>query len=238
VPPVASQTYEDLKQTPVDRSRFELLGKGKYYVRECFYSLQGEGVRAGTANVFLRFSLCNLNCNKNGIGFDCDTNFAVGDAHSLEQVVELVRQTDTGDCWWVLLTGGEPALQLDRHLIEALKRAGYKIAIETNGTIELVDHGRDINWICVSPKTRSEFLLQREANEVKYVLIPGLDLPPLQMVVADHHLISPGFQVKDKVDPRNPGDVDRETLDWCIQKCLENPLWRMSCQQHKFWRVR
>ena len=201
-----------------------------YTVNEVFFSLQGEGVRAGTANLFLRFAGCNQMCTTETHGFDCDTDFASGRPLTLPEIVAELRQAveacDTRpDCQWVILTGGEPALQVDRELIDGLHDAGYKLAIETNGCIKLPD---GLDWITVSPKVPEHAIRQRSANEVKYVRACGQGIPET-VVKAEHHLISPAFK----------GDhLDQETLEWCIRLVKENPAWRLSVQLHKAWLIR
>jgi 7-carboxy-7-deazaguanine synthase len=195
-----------------------------YLVNEIFYSLQGEGVRAGTPNVFLRLSHCNLACKVETHGFDCDTEFESGRWLTAEEIVAEMRQLSER-CRWVILTGGEPALQVGQELIDALHAAEYRLAIETNGSVELPP---GLDWITVSPKVAEHAIRQRTANEVKYVRGHGQAVPKT-VVQAEHHLISPAFE-GDQIDPR--------ALDWCIRLCKENPPWRLSVQQHKLWKVR
>lgn len=195
-----------------------------YMINEIFYSLQGEGVRAGTANLFLRFAGCNQTCRKETHGFDCDTEFASGRRMTLAEILAEFRQIRPG-CNWVILTGGEPALQVDRELIDALHAAGYKLAIETNGSIELPP---GIDWITVSPKVAEHAIRQRFAHEVKYVRGYGQGIPKT-VVQAEHKLISPAFE-GNILDPR--------TLEWCIRLVKENPNWRLSVQMHKNWNIR
>lgn len=210
-----------------------------FVIKECFYSLQGEGVRAGQPSVFLRFAGCNLNCNKLEHGFDCDTDFAHGTRMELLSVLDLVEQTasdtENGRCEWVILTGGEPALQATDDLLLALQRAGFKIAIETNGTVELNNELYD--WICVSPKTGDVGLKQHEADEVKFVVAAG-DSVPVTSVRADHYIISPACEVVNKNDPENSGSIPEANLKHCINLCLAHPQWRLSEQHHKRWRLR
>lgn len=196
----------------------------RYLVNEIFYSLQGEGVRAGTPNLFLRLSKCNLTCKVETHGFDCDTEFESGRWMTLDEIAAEFRQLSAG-CRWVILTGGEPALQADRDLLDGLHAAGYQIAIETNGSLELPE---GIDWITVSPKVAEHAIRQRKADEVKYVRGYGQAIPKT-VVEADHYLISPAFE---------GADVEPRTLDWCIRLCRENPPWRLSVQQHKLWKVR
>ncbi len=195
-----------------------------YTVNEIFYSLQGEGVRAGTPNLFLRLSRCNLTCTKETHGFDCDTEFESGRRLTLDEIVEEMRQLTTA-CDWIVLTGGEPALQVDREMIDGLHAAGYRLAIETNGSVELPP---GLDWITVSPKVAEHAIRQRNADEVKYVRGHGQAIPRT-VIEATHYLISPAFD----------GDqVDSRAVDWCIRLCKDNPPWRLSVQQHKLWRVR
>lgn len=195
-----------------------------YMINEIFYSLQGEGVRAGTANLFLRFTGCNQTCRKETHGFDCDTEFVSGRRMSLEEIIAELRQAGPG-CEWIILTGGEPALQVDGGLIDALHAAGYKLAIETNGSVELPP---GIDWITVSPKVAEHAIRQRFAHEVKYVRGYGQGIPKT-VVQAEHKLISPAFE---------GNELDRRTLAWCIRLVKEHPEWRLSIQMHKAWRIR
>ncbi len=196
----------------------------RYLVNEIFYSLQGEGVRAGTPNLFLRLSRCNLECKVETHGFDCDTEFESGRWLTLDEILGEFRALSES-CDWVILTGGEPALQTDRELIDRLHTAGYKLAIETNGSFPLPE---GIDWITVSPKVAEHAIRQRTAHEVKYVRGHGQAVPRT-VVQAEHYLISPAF---------DGAEVDPRTLDWCIRLCKENPPWRLSVQQHKLWKVR
>lgn len=196
----------------------------RYFVNEIFYSLQGEGVRAGTPNLFLRLARCNLACKVETHGFDCDTEFESGRWLTIPEILAEFRELSAA-CRWVILTGGEPALQTDAELIDVLHGAGYALAIETNGSFELPP---GIDWITVSPKVAEHAIRQRTAHEVKYVRGHGQAIPKT-VVSAEHHLISPAFDGLD-VDPR--------ALDWCIRLCKENPPWRLSVQQHKLWKVR
>ncbi len=196
----------------------------QYLVNEIFYSLQGEGVRAGTPNLFLRFARCNLACAQETQGFDCDTEFVSGRWLGVEEIAGELGAL-AGGCRWVVLTGGEPALQVDAALIDALHAAGYRLAIETNGSVALPP---GLDWVTVSPKVAEHAIRQRRADEVKYVRGYGQAVPQT-VVEADHYLISPAF---------DGPHLDRRTLDWCIELVKENPPWRLSLQQHKLWGVR
>ncbi len=195
-----------------------------YVVNEIFFSLQGEGMRAGTANLFLRFTGCNETCAVETHGFDCDTEFTSGRKLTLDEIIAELRETGPG-CPWVVLTGGEPGLQADRELIDRLHAEGYKLAIETNGSVALPD---GLDWITVSPKVAEHAVRQRRADELKYVRGHGQAIPKT-VVEATHKLISPAFD----------GDrLDRKTLEWCIRLVKDNPEWRLSIQMHKVWTIR
>lgn len=195
-----------------------------YKINEWFYSLQGEGIRAGEPSLFLRFSNCNLQCSKAVEGFDCDTEFNSGERFNLDQIVANLKALSS-NCKWIVLTGGEPSLQVDDELIDRLHSEGFKLAIESNGTREM---SSKIDWICVSPKTPEDTLKQLTAHEVKYVRAKGSELPKTK-VVAEHYLISPAFEGT---------TLPTENLEWCIELCKKNPPWRLSVQQHKGWKIR
>lgn len=195
-----------------------------YRINEIFYSVQGEGMRVGTANLFLRFTGCNETCRVETHGFDCDTEFASGRDLTLDDIVAQLRDASSS-CRWIVLTGGEPALQVDRELIDRLHAEGYKLAIETNGSIALPE---GIDWLTVSPKVAEHAIRQMTADEVKYVRGYGQAIPKT-VVKAKHQLISPAF---------NGDQLDAKTLDWCLQLVKDNPDWRLSVQMHKAWRVR
>ena len=204
-----------------------------YRVNEVYRSIQGEGHREGTDNVFLRFSGCNLRCSiepgpKSPGGFDCDTEFESGRTMTLLELGdwiddEAIRGGDV--CSWVILTGGEPGLQVNDALIESLHVRGFEIAIETNGSI-LMPYG--IDYIAVSPKVAEHCIRQLKAHEVRYVRGYGQAIPKT-VVDAEHYFISPAF------DGLN---VDFRTIDWCRQLVKENPKWKLSIQQHKLALIR
>lgn len=192
-------------------------------MNDVFYSLAGEGVRAGCPSVFLRLARCNLRCDGRVIDQAyqpvCDTEFESYQPMTADEVVAAVHEA--GDsCDWVVLTGGEPGLQLDAALVGRLRSEGYRLAIETNGTVDLSDLGLD--WVCVSPKVAEHAIRQRTAHEVKYVRGYGQGVPRT-VVQADHYLISPAF---------HGGMLDRRNLEWCIRLCKDNPPWRLSVQIH------
>jgi 7-carboxy-7-deazaguanine synthase len=197
----------------------------RYLVNECFYSLQGEGARAGTPNIFLRFAKCNLKCNQAEHGFDCDTDFEHGGWYDRDGIVDLLRAAAPDECRWVILTGGEPALQVDVELVQLLRCCGYNLAIETNGT-KALPFGLD--WICVSPKPGAPVVIT-EADEVKVVLAAGMELPDVSAIKADWYVVSPAFDGEALVP---------ENVEWCRRLVLDNPDWRLSTQMHKAWGIR
>lgn len=199
-----------------------------YRVNEVFHSIQGEGKRAGSPSIFVRFSGCNMACRiesgeKSPGGFDCDTEFASGQDLTLVCLLRAVREA--GSCPWVVLTGGEPGLQIDLRLIEALHGSGYLIAVETNGSFSLPS---GIDWITVSPKVAEHAVRQLEATEVKYVRVHGQSIPR-PVCKAQYKLISPGAAAT---------GISHRDLSWCIELVKQNPDWSLSYPLHKVWRVR
>ena len=210
---------------PTEKALREI-SSGKYLVNEIFYSLQGEGKKAGTPMVFVRFADCNLRCSLVNAGFDCDTEFSSGRELSAEEILSEAQALNPKK-GWLLFTGGEPGLQLDQALVEAAHSAGWRLAIETNGTIKLPD---GIDWICVSPKSAEHTIRQRVANEVKYVRRHGMAIPE-PSIEAEHYLLSPAFQPN--------GAVAREDLEWIVQLIKENPQkWGLTIQYHKILGIR
>ena len=199
-----------------------------YYINEIFFSIQPEGARSGTPNVFVRFSGCNLKCNLKEHGFFCDTNFSGGTPFLLEELISKVQEVG-GNCKNVILTGGEPSLQYDAALCHRLREAGYFIAMETNGTNEIP---LDIypNFVSCSPKTAEHTLcLLLPPSELRYVLAANQALPKPRLE-ADHYYLSPVF-TPDMT-------IDYDSLTWCIELIKENPKWKLSIQWHKLLHLR
>lgn len=201
-----------------------------YTVKEVFYSLQGEGARAGMPVVFVRFSGCNLSCSLDVEGFDCDTDHAGGEQMDAARVLALVLAEDRNQCRRVVFTGGEPLLQMDREIVQLFTDAGYNVGLETNATIRInPEWEQDIHYIACSPK-KGRAIRLLSANEVRVVLGVG-ELPP---ELPDHLDIADWF-----VSPAAIGDVlPSEAVEWCIEVCLKDPRWSLSVQQHKEWGVR
>jgi 7-carboxy-7-deazaguanine synthase (Cx14CxxC type) len=209
-----------------------------YQVKEIFYTLQGEGANAGHPAVFCRFAGCNLWSGReqdraSAICRFCDTDF-VGtdgtlggkftDADALAQQIEALWPATDRDHRLVVLTGGEPLLQVDSALINALHARGFKIAVETNGTIAAPE---GIDWICVSPKAGAPWV-QREGHELKVVWPqPAFDLSELEAARFTHRYLQP-------MD--NPERL--RNTEACIALCLARPAWRLSLQTHKITGIR
>ena len=200
---------------------------GNYSVNEIFYSVQGEGLRSGTANVFVRFSGCNRDCHRGhedeNADFDCDTEFVSGRRMTAGEILKeatLHMPELAGRA--VIFTGGEPGLQLDALLVGLFRTDGWFTAIETNGTIDVGQLGLD--WITCSPKVAEHAVKLTKATELKYVRGHGQGIPK-PSCVAGAHLISPAFD----------GDqIDRRAVAWCVKLVKENPTWRLSLQTHKW----
>jgi 7-carboxy-7-deazaguanine synthase len=203
-----------------------------YVVQEMFYSLQGEGARAGSANVFVRFAGCNLTCRRETEGFDCDTDFSSGMRMTAQQICDRIDEltnTQRGDLG-VIFTGGEPTLQLDAELVSAVKAMGLYTALETNGLRPVAAlRAAGLDWVSCSPKTAEHTLELEGANELRYVRAHMQALPKPR-VLAEHYYVSPAFTDDEREFQRN--------LAWCVQLCKESATWKMSVQNHKLWRVR
>jgi 7-carboxy-7-deazaguanine synthase len=203
-----------------------------YAVKEIFLTLQGEGMQAGRKAVFLRFAGCNLWSGReedraSAICKFCDTDF-VGTNGSgggkFKDAESLVRSVEA--CWgpaeewrYVVITGGEPLLQLDKALIDALHAARFEIAVESNGTIPAPP---GIDWLCISPKAGSE-TVQRSGSELKLVWPQtGSDWKSMAGWDFSHFLVQP-----------MDGPDLKANQHACVDFILANPGWRMSVQTHK-----
>lgn len=188
-----------------------------YRVNEIFYSLQGEGAQTGRPAAFLRFSGCNLRCPF------CDTDFRQGTDMSGD---DILRQLADYPTRYAVLTGGEPSLQVDDALVTLLHRAGYTLAIETNGTHPLPD---GIDWVTVSPKEGGDVVLTH-ADELKVVYL-GQEVERYAAAIdAPLHFLQPCAREVDGTVTDN-----REAV---IEYCLRHPHWRLSLQTHKMVGIR
>ncbi|HVU30391.1 MAG TPA: 7-carboxy-7-deazaguanine synthase [Sphingomicrobium sp.] len=203
-----------------------------YSVKECFLTLQGEGVQSGSRAVFLRFAGCNLWSGREQDRASakctfCDTDFVGTDGEgggkfaSADDLASHVEQYwgEGEDNRLVVITGGEPMLQLDCALVDALHGRQFRIAVETNGTL-LATPG--IDWICVSPKAGTK-VVQRSGNELKLVWPQeGIEPAELEAWSFEHFLVQP-MDCAERA----------EALDAAIRLAMERPKWRLTLQAHK-----
>jgi 7-carboxy-7-deazaguanine synthase (Cx14CxxC type) len=209
-----------------------------YSVKEMFYTLQGEGANAGRPAVFCRFAGCNLWSGReedraSAICQFCDTDFVGtnGDGGGKFETAALLAQT-IASFWptgfdahkFVVLTGGEPLLQVDTALVQALHAQGFSIAVETNGTVLPPD---GIDWLCVSPKAGSE-LLVKQGHELKLVF-PQAAADPAQFASLhfEHFYLQP-----------MDGPAARANTQAAIAYAQSHPQWRLSVQTHKMIGIR
>jgi 7-carboxy-7-deazaguanine synthase len=206
---------------------------GMYAVKELFYTLQGEGVNAGLPAVFLRFAGCNLWSGREAdrAGAQCrfcDTDFVGTDgpgggrfatAHDLARAARAAWPADARGSRFIVCTGGEPLLQLDEALLNALHEAGFRIAIETNGTLPIP---KGVDWICVSPKARAKLAVQA-GDELKLVFPQAEAAPQAFEHLAFRHFL---------LQPMDGPERERNT-ELAVAYCKAHPRWRLSLQTHK-----
>ena len=213
-----------------------------YAVKEIFYSLQGEGAQVGRPAVFCRFAGCNL---WSGLERDraeavcrfCDTDFVGSDGpdggvfETAEALAEEVRgrwpegaSSSSSSRPFVVCTGGEPLLQLDGPAIEALRRRGFEVAVETNGTREVPS---GVDWLCVSPKAGAELVVHK-GDEVKLIYPqPGAEPELYEGLDFEHFFLQP-----------MDGPAIEENTRLAVAYCLSHPRWRLSLQTHKLLGLR
>jgi 7-carboxy-7-deazaguanine synthase len=203
-----------------------------YAVKEAFLTLQGEGMQTGSRAVFLRFAGCNLwsgreqdrataqcnFCDTDFVGTDGPGGGKFADAEELAAHIEVLWGEGVEERL-VVITGGEPMLQLDEVLIGALHGRGFRVAVESNGTLAAVP---GIDWLCISPKAGTD-IVQRSGDELKLVWPqPGVDPAALEQWDFDHFLIQP----MDGADLKG-------SIDAAIALAMERPKWRLTLQAHK-----
>lgn len=208
-----------------------------YSVKEIFYTLQGEGANAGTPAVFCRFAGCNLwsgreadranaqcqFCDTDFVGTDGDGGGKFATADDLARACRAACTAATGPSM-VVLTGGEPMLQVDAALIDALHARRFNIAIETNGTLPVLD---GIDWVCVSPKAGTT-LAQTSGDEMKLVFPQtGLQPDAVRGLDFEHFFLQP-----------MDGPEQAANTEAAIRYCMANPPWRLSVQTHKVLGIR
>jgi len=208
-----------------------------YSVKEIFYTLQGEGTHAGRPAVFCRFSGCNLwsgreRDRESAICRFCDTDFVGTDGEGGGKFADAPALASAIDARWpasvarnkfVVFTGGEPLLQLDAALIDAVHARDFEIAIETNGTLPVPD---GVDWVCVSPKVGSELVVTK-GSELK-VVIPqqGQSLDEYESLAFEHFYLQP-----------MDGPDKAHNTRLAIETCKNNPRWKLSIQTHKLLQI-
>ncbi len=209
-----------------------------YRVKEIFYTIQGEGVNTGRPAVFCRFSGCNLwtgleRDRDSAVCRFCDTDFVgIDGTHGGRYALATELAQKIAACWphgacarrFVVLTGGEPALQVDAPLVAALHELEFEIAIETNGTLALAP---GIDWVCVSPKAGTKVKI-RSGNELK-IVIPQDGLDPADFEAWDFRNLL--------IQPMDGLMLETNTR-LAILYCMSHPRWRLSLQVHKFTGLR
>ena len=208
-----------------------------YAVKEIFLTLQGEGAHAGRAAVFCRFAGCNLWSGREQDRADaickfCDTDFVGTDGTlgaryaTADDLADAIAGQWAGEHGYryVVLTGGEPLLQVDAELIDALHARGFTIGLETNGTIEPPD---GVDWICVSPKAGAELLVRR-GDELKLVYPQAGAMPAAFADLAFERF---------SLQPMDGPDVAANT-ERAVDYCIRHPQWRLSLQTHKTLGIR
>lgn len=207
-----------------------------YAVKEIFYSLQGEGAHAGRPALFCRFAGCNLwsgreedretapcsFCDTDFVGVDGENGGKFADAAALATALDARWPAASSIHKFIVCTGGEPLLQLDAALVDALHAKGFEIAVETNGT-QTAPAGLD--WVCVSPKGK-EPLVQTAGNELKLIfpqVEPEAQPDRFEGLAFDHFFLQP-------LD----GPDAKANTDACVAYCKAHPKWRLSLQTHKF----
>jgi len=204
-----------------------------YSVKELFYTLQGEGTHAGRAAVFCRFAGCNLwsgreedratarcrFCDTEFVGTDGDGGGRFETAEALASAAAKLWPAGSSSGRFIVLTGGEPTLQVDYELVEAFKREGFYVAIETNGTLP---PPANLDWICVSPKAGAE-LVVKSGDELK-VVVPqeGIDLEALAALDFRSRVLQP-----------MDGLLRVQNTKWAVDACLRDPRWKLGIQVHK-----
>ncbi|MEN9465045.1 MAG: hypothetical protein RL217_1226 [Pseudomonadota bacterium] len=224
----------------------------RYKVKEIFYTLQGEGAQAGRPAVFCRFSKCNLwNGREDSRALSicnfCDTDFngtdgQNGGVYNKEQLSEKIAalwpSMQQGQPY-VVCTGGEPLLQLDKPLIDALHQAGFEVGVETNGTLPAPN---GIDWLCVSPKGVAEVVITR-CHELKLVYPQPNALPEkYDFIQAKHYYLQPMADYRPQLLTSDHlaaslAGLSAGNTQITVAYCLAHPKWKLSLQTHKYLRI-
>ena len=208
-----------------------------YSIKEIFYTLQGEGTHAGRPAVFCRFTGCNLWTGReedrsSAVCQFCDTDFVGTDGEgggkfktpqAVAASINALWPEAFNDHKYVVFTGGEPLLQLDELLIDAMHDVGFEIAIETNGTIAVPE---GVDWVCVSPKMGSQ-LVVKKGNELKVVI------PQAEQVLENYATLDFEHFYVQAMD----GPLQKDNIRLAIAYCKQHPRWKLSLQTHKLLQI-
>lgn len=204
-----------------------------YPINEIFLSVQGEGFRAGTLNVFVRFAGCNQTCSVGTHGFDCDTEFVSNRTLTALEIMDEVKELwpgcgdfETPD---IIFTGGEPLLHVDDELMELVLDESNVISFETNGSLPLPELAvpDDNAYVACSPKVAEHAIKLQRADELRYVRNSGQTVPAPKLQ-AQHRYVSPAWL---------PWGPDPKAVQACLEIVRADPSWRLSVQMHKLWSV-
>ena len=196
----------------------------KLKINEIFYSLQGEGARAGEPSIFIRLSGCSAKnaCYKSGV--ICDTEFESGSDMTVKEIKDYISKFP---CKWIVWSGGEPTDQLTEEIVEYFEP--YLQAIECSG---IKEPPKNLDWIVLSPKIAEHAILKKwstvKPHELRWVRKEGQSIPDTK-IESQYKYLSPHFDGE---------EINKQSLNHCIQLCLDNPEWSLSVQQHKLWKVR
>lgn len=215
----------------------------KFSVKEIFFTLQGEGVHTGRASVFCRFAGCNLwngleRSRASSLCDFCDTDFLGmngenGGRYSLENLVDTIEKTWTSNVRndvrrFVVMTGGEPLLQVNEELLNSLRDRDFYVAVETNGTQRVLS---TIDWVCVSPKTIELHETAHRGDEMKLVYPQKHLFPEMFERLHFQH-----FTLQPMEIPSDPKKT-KENIDNTLEYCLRHPQWRLGLQTHKILNI-
>ena len=193
-------------------------------VSEIFFSLQGEGARAGSANVFIRLQGCKTKDACYAAGVRCDTEFESGREMTIDELTSIALQFG---CKSIIWTGGEPAQQITDVIVAWFKELGFYQSIETSGLFAVPE---GLDHVCVSPKVAEHVIAKNfpaGVDELRYVRHAGQDIPQ-PSIEAKHYFISPHS---------NGDQLDEANLNHCIDLVKANPTWKLSVQLHKLFRI-
>jgi len=198
-------------------------------VSEIFYSLQGEGSRAGEASLFVRLQGCSSKhaCYQSGV--HCDTEFESGSKKHLEDILDIAIKKKVK---WITWTGGEPTDQLETSICSKVHEIGVKQSVECSG---IKQPPPNVDWVVLSPKIAEYVILKKwelrngyHCDELRWVRHEGQSIPNTQIKAKEYY-----------ISPHSDGlELNEKNINHCIKLCMENPTWKLSLQQHKTWKIR